>query len=214
MPRTRPFPSPSTRVGRFWSTAAVGASETVVLAEDVAFDPDDALLRQTGDVDPGDAGAVVDGAARADHVDMVVGVFVPMIVIMGVIVTAAGAVDVTVVMVMGVDVGMAVGVGMIVSMRVLVGMDVAIAVIVGVGMGMHVAVVVGMGVIGVVDVIMIVAMPVIVVVIMVMMVVVVVVGVIVRADTLALDRRLAAAADRAHHSTSNSATRMSSPPVI
>ena len=85
-------------------------------------------------------------------------------------------------------------------------------------MGMDVPMVVVVGMIGVVDVIvpMIVRMPMIMVmvVIMVVMVVTVIVGMVVRADLLALDRRLTAAADRAHHSTSNSATRMSSPPVI
>jgi len=44
--------------------------------------------------------------------------------------------------------------------------------------------------------------------------VIMVVGVGVAAHLLSFDRRLAAAADRAHHSTSNSATRMSSPDVI
>lgn len=49
---------------------------------------------------------------------------------------------------------------------------------------------------------------------MIVPVIVPVMMVAVFADLLSFDRRLAAAAHRAHHSTSNSATRMSSPDVI
>ena len=90
----------------------------------------------------------------------------------------------------------------IVIVIVIVGMDV-IAVGMGMAMLMGDSMIVIMGMIGVVDVV----VSMLVIVTMMMMMVVFV-------DRLALDRGRPATADRTHHSTSNSATRRSSPPVI